>query len=458
MIKFFKKLLRILLLIVESIYGILDKYIIMPISRLVYNLFKSTNGVNNINKALNRPQFLIILSLIFSIICFLLIDKKVVNLLENEAEVIKNVPVSVIYNEEAYVVEDVPSTIDIIITGRKNDIYLAKQLGDFKAELDLSKYTKPGTYKAKFKCSEAIGSVNYIIDPSYLSVTIKDRVSEVRSVNYDLLSTDDLDEKLSVDSISLDSTEVVVKGSEDAINKIAAIKALVSLGSSDYKEASTYEMTNIPVIAYNKEGNIVKNVEIVPNTLSGTLVLKSYNKNVPLAVYTTGELLNGKAIASIQVNNSSNFTLDIYGDESEIKNINNVPVTVNVDGMGSETVRNYKVTISKPNGVRSMSEKNVTITVSFGDEQQKTVEVSSINHRNLAEGYSANIISNSKTSVQVKGVQSNINNIEANDINAYVDLSGLTEGVHDVEVKVDNDNPLVNYVATNTIKIQISKS
>ena len=54
---------------------------------------------------------------IFDIICFLLIDNKVINLLENEAEVIKNVPVNVIYNEEAYVVEDVPSTIDIIITG-----------------------------------------------------------------------------------------------------------------------------------------------------------------------------------------------------------------------------------------------------------------------------------------------------------------------------------------------------
>lgn len=459
MTKLLKKIGRIIFVIFESFFKTIDKFIIMPISRLVYNLSKILNN-NNIafNKILNRPHFLLVISLIFAVICFVLINNKVISLVENEAEIIKNVPVNLIYNEEAFVVENVPDTINITITGRKSDIYLAKQLGEFQAELDLSQYSEAGTYKVKFDCPEAIDSVEYILDPSYLSVTIKDKVSEVHSVSYELVSTDDLDSKLSVGSVELDTTEVIVKGSEEALNEISSIKALISVSSEDYNEPGTYEMTNIPVVAYDKKGRILENVEIVPEYLTGTIVLKSYKVTVPLSVSTTGSLVNGKAIASISINNNSSYSLDIYGEESEIKDIVSVPVTINIDGLGADTVKNYKVTISKPSKVRYMSVKNVTITATFGDEEQKTLQVNDIENKYLADGYSANIVSSNATQVVVKGVRSNIDKIDTSDINAYVDLSGLGEGVHEVAVKVDNNNPLVNYVVTNTVTIKITKN
>lgn len=459
MSKFLKKIGRIIFTIIESFLKVIDKFIIMPISRIVYNVSKSFGGNNSgFNKLLNRPQFLIIMSLVFSIICFLLIDNKVISLVDNEAEIIKNVPVKLVYNEEAFVVENVPETVDITIAGRKSDIYLAKQLGEFEVELNLSKYTEAGTYRVYFTYSKSIDSVEYILDPSYLNVKIADKVSEVKTVTYDLVGTDDLDKKLSVDNVSLDSSEVIVKGSEEAIDKISSIKALVSVADESYTESGTYELTNIPLVAYDKNGEIIKNVEIVPKTLTGTLVLNSYKNTVPISVLTTGNLINGKAIASITINNQANYTVDIYGDENEIKGITSVPVIVNVDGSGSESVMNKTVVISRPTGVRDISAKNVTITITFGDEEQKTLEITSIDSRNLADGYSAVIASSQKTQVQVKGVLSNINNIDTSNIKAYVDLSGLGEGTHDVEVKIDNNNPLVNYLVTSTITVKITKN
>ncbi len=458
MSKFFKKLGRIIFAIVDSFLQFIDKTIIMPISRLVYNISKSSSGNNtNFNKLLNRPQFLIIMSLVFAIICFWLIDNKVVSLVDNEAEIIKNVPVNLVYNEEAFVVENVPELVDITISGRKSDIYLAKQLGEFEVELNLSKYTEAGTYKVYFTCSESINSVDYNLNPNYVNVTIKDRVSEEQTVTYDLVGTDELDKKLSVSSVSLDSSEVVVKGSQDRLDEISSIKALVSVAGDTYKEKGTYELTSIPLVAYDKNGQIIKDVVIVPKTLTGTLVLDSYKTTVPLAVYTTGKLINGKSIASITINNNSSYSVDIYGDEEDIKDITNVPVTVNIDGLGSESVIHKTVVITKPNGVRDISLKNATITVTFGDEEQKTIEINDIGNRNKAEGYSAVLVGSSNVQVQVKGVRSNINNITASDIKAYVDLSGLGEGTHEVEVKVDNNNPLVNYVVTSTITVRITK-
>lgn len=458
MSKFFKKMGRIIYIIFEAIFKFFDKILIMPISRLIYNISKKLKSHNiGFNKLLNQPYFLLIVSLIFAVICFLFIDNKVVSLVNSEAERIKNVPVKLVYNDEAFVVENVPETIDITITGKKSDIYLAKQLGEFAVELNLSKYNEAGTYKVYFTYSKSISSVDYILDPSYLTVTLKDKVSQVYSVAYDLVSTDDLDKKLSIGSVNLDTSEVIVKGSQEVLDEVSFIKALVSVSKKDYPEAGTYEMTNIPLVAYNKKGKIINNIEIVPQTLTGTLVLKSYKVTVPLSISTTGNLVNGKAIATLNINNSPHYSLDIYGDENELKNITSVPVAINVDGLGAETVKTYKVTISKPAGVRYMSEKNVTITATFGDEFQKTVDVTDIGKKNLADGYSANIVSSSKIQVVVKGVVSNVNKIEARDIKAYVDLAHLDEGEHTLNVKIDNKNPLINYEVKNNITINIKK-
>ena len=460
MSKILKKLFKIIYVILESIYKLIDKIIIMPISRLVYNITKVSKSKNvDLNKYLSKPNFLIYLSLILALIAFLLIDNKVVNLVENEAEIIKNIPVNIIYNEEAFVVENVPEEVDITITGRKSDIYLAKQLGDFRVELDLSKYTEPGTYKVKFTYSKSIESVNYNLDPSYVTVTIKDKVSEVHSVTYDLIN-DDLDGKLSVNKVTLDSNEVIIKGSQDVLDKIASVKALVDVTDSKYDSAGTYEICNIPLVAYNKKGKIVENVEIVPSTLSGTVELKSYKQSVPLNITTTGKLVSGRAIASLTINNASSYTVDIYGEENDIKKITSVPVDINIDGLGKESTKTYNVTINKPNGVRYISTKNVTINVTFGDEEQKTIDIHDIGFKDgsIPDGYTANIISNSATSVQVTGVKSNISNITESDINAYVDLSGLGEGTHEVEVKIDNNNPLVSYVVSSTITIKMTKN
>lgn len=445
----------------KKIYKFIDKFIVVPISRAIYYLskkFKKNQG--KLDKILNRPNFLIYLSLIIAVGLFLLIDSKVISLVETEAEVITNVPVVVNYNEEAYVVEGVPETVDITITGRKSDIYLAKQLGEYEVILDLSDY-KPGDtpYKVYFTYSKSIDSLSYQLSPEYVQVTIKNKESQVKSIDYDLLNIDALDSRLSVESVTLNQSEVVVKGGSDALGAIASVKALIDLEEQEFTEAGTYDIDNIALVAYDSNGNRLDNVEIVPNTISATIVLDSYSKTVPLTVQTTGDLVTGKAIASILINNNSSYSITIYGDEAELENIESIPVTIDVSGMGNESTRTYRVNIRRPNGVRDMSTDSVEITATFGDEEQKTITLTSnFAQRNIANGLTANPIAGQEISVQVKGVASVIENINAEDIQAYIDLEGLGAGDHEVEVQIDNTNPLVSYVVSNTLRIRITEN
>ena len=40
----------------------------------------------------------------------------------------------------------------------------------------------------------------------------------------------------------------------------------------------------------------------------------------------------------------------------------------------------------------------------------------------------------------------------------YIDLSGLGVGEHEVEIKINNTNPLVTYVVSSKVKIKISET
>ena len=104
-----------------------------------------------------------------------------------------------------------------------------------------------------------------------------------------------------------------------------------------------------------------------------------------------------------------------------------------------------------------MSMEKVEIVVTFGEEEQKTIDISgNIKPRNLSEGLNVNLIDNKNITVQVKGVASVIDKLDLNEIAAYVDLTGLGVGEHEVEIKIDNNNPLVSYVVSSKLKIKIS--
>lgn len=444
----------------KKIYSFIDKNIIIPISRMLYYLNKKIRKSQGaIDKILNKTNFLIYLSLALAVALFLFIDSKVISLVETEAEIITNVPVKVKYNEEAYVVEGVPKTVDITIAGRKSDIYLAKQLGEYEVVLDLSEYSASSqTRKVYFTYPKSVNNSSYKIYPPYAQVSIKNKESNVKTLTYDLLNIDHLNSKLSVKSVSLNKAEVVVKGSNDALDSIASVKALIDLAKEKFHEAGTFDVDNIPLVCYDSKGQIMDNVEIVPKFTSATIILDSYAITVPVSVETTGKLLAGKAIASILINGNTSYSLTIYGEKNDIDKIKSVPVTINIDGLGEENTKSYTVKINKPTGVRNMSDDNIDITATFGEEKQKTVDITkSISHKNLAKDLKVNIIKGASISVQVKGVQSVIENITEDKIRAYLDLNNLGVGEHEVEVKIENTNPLLNFVVSGPIKVNITK-
>lgn len=462
-----KKKKNVFLKILKTLYNILDKILITPISKIIYRLNKRLNRNNNfLDNILNKKKSLIVFSLVIAVVIFLFVNGRAVSLVENESEILADQPISVVYNKEKYVVEGVPETADVILMGRQSDLYLAKQLDDHQIVLDLSDY-KTGEYNVKLKYNHSVESVKYKIDPSTVKVTISEKISSVKTLTYELMNQDKLDEKLNVSEVELDTNEVYVKGSKNTLDKVATVKALIDVTKLNIDSSGTYKIDEsegnvkadekaMTLVAYDNDGNIINNVEIVPETVGAVVKVDSYYADVPIVVVPDedSKMATGYAISSAT---PSVTTVRVYGNQEAINGIGSIEAVIDVEGLNKD--KTFNVNLSKPKGVRYMSETSVSIAVKVAEEATKELTGVSLQHKNLGSDYVANTTNVEDTTVTVilKGASSVIDSITADKVYAYVDLSGLGVGTHDVPITVEGSNTLVSYYAkVQNIQIKIS--
>ena len=417
------KIFKPFIAIFKFIYKILDAIIITPISKLIYK-FSKVNKKNNgkFDKILNRPIILLYLSLLCAILVFYLVDSKVISLVDNEAEVIADQKVNVIYNEENYVVEGVPDTVDITLIGSKSNLYLAKQIGDHKVVLDLTNY-EPGTYKVKLKYNHSMNNISYKLDPSTVSIKISEKESEVYNLSYDLVNENKLDKKLNISGVTLNKNDVIVKGSKETLATISNVKALIDVEAAGFTNKGEYDVDSVKLVAYDNNGNKVKNVEMVPNNINAKVKVDSYSVELPVKVVTSGNITTGYALNSI---NSSVTKVTVYGDQEVLDTLSAIEAPIDVTGLSTDKTFSG-VTLTKPAGVRYMSDTTTSVTVTLDQETSKEFAGIVIESKNVAEGYTVSALTENDRTITViaKGVSSALESLDASKIKAYISFESF---------------------------------
>ena len=451
-----KKISRIICNFFKSIWLFFDKWVIMPITKFfvsIYEFFCSSG--NGLEKILVNRQSLVVISLIFALITFYVIDQKHVTLIDNSAEVLYNQKVTANYNEALYVVEGIPETVDVTLVGRRWDVYLAKQLQTNDITVDLTGL-EPGVHKVNLKYKKALSSVEYKLDPSVATIVIYEKVSEEKEVNYEVINKDKIDSKLMVEDVTLSAERVYVKGNEATVNKVASVKALIDLENLVNPEVGEQQLKDVKLVAYDSNGKTV-DVEIVPSKIDATVKITSPQKEVPIRVIPNNydKIVFGKAISNITPDVTS---VTIYGESSRLEDITYIPVYVDVSGLNED--KEFSITIQRPSGVRAISETSVNVKVTLGDETTDEVDDVYLEYENLGEGLSAQTVgeNSNRVTISVKGVQSVLSGLDPTTIKAYIDLKGLGVGEHEVPVQVTGSDARVKYSSQTTrITVRITE-
>lgn len=424
----------------------IDKRIILPITKFfvgISNRFKGDG--RSFERILTRKPGLIIVSLLVALGAFFIADSKTTSLIETSAEVLYNQPISATYNEEAYVVEGLPKTVDITLIGRKSDVYLAKQLPTNDITVDLTGL-EPGVHKVNLKYKKALSSVEYKLDPSVATIVIYEKVSVEKEVNYEVINKDKIDSKLMVEDVTLSTDKVYVKGNEATLNKVASVKALIDLKNLVDPAVGEQELKDVKLVAYDSDGKKVK-AEIVPSKVSATVKIVSPQKEVPIKVIPKNykKIVFGKAISSITPDITK---VTIYGSTSKLDKISYIPVYVDVSDLKED--KKYSITISKPAGVRAISDTSVNVVVALGDETTKEFSDIYYDYENLGEGLDVKAVDVTMVTISVKGVENVLSEMDPTTIKPYVDLKGLGIGDHEVKVEVRGSDLRAKYSSKTT--------
>lgn len=356
------------------------------------------------------------------------------------AEDLGDFPVTAIVSDQAYEVSNLPENVQVRVIGDLSNIKNMKQNKNFRVVANLTDLTE-GTHEVKFKAEGAPSSVEMVLEPSNAIVTIKKKSIRSFTLGYDYTNRSNMDSIYDLGEPQLEQGEVHVRASNDTLDKIAYVKALIDIKTS-YTSDFTSEAT---IAAYDGKGNKM-DVDIIPATMNATVKVTRPSKEVPITLVPNGTIADKKAISS--------YTLDfdkvtLYAEQSVLDSIHELPISIPASTLTSD--RDISMPLIPPYGVTKISESVVNISIKLAPLKERTLNDVPISFTNVPEGYVVTFNEESKlANVILQGAENVIKDMKAEDINVNVDLSQIEDvGEYTLPIQVKGNNHLVTYVLKN---------
>lgn len=386
---------------------------------------------NAIDKFMFNPKYGVLVSFLLAVMLYITMNmSEMSNLFKSTTETsatFQNVKIVTEFNSDKWEISGIPETCEVIITGDQATITTQQNSNSGVIVANLSNLTA-GTHTIKLTPEKYISGLKVRVDPTNVTVTIKEKVTQNRDISYDYINTDKMDSIYALGTPEFEMTKVAVRASQSTLDSVAFVKALI-----DVKGVTGDFTQEAKLVAYDQNGNIV-NADIKPETVKVNVKVTSPNKQVPVVVEPQGEIPNGKSIESITMDHSS---ITVFAPETVLNKLDKVTVTFDASQLTSDS-RLYKG-INLPTGVKQLSVTKINMEIKLGDTVTRVIEDVPLNYRNYTAGIKASY-SQSKVAVEITGTQANVDKITVDDIYAYIDMQNITAGEAEVPVMITPKN------------------
>ena len=228
------------------------------------------------------------------------------------------------------------------------------------------------------------------------------------------------DENHYISAPELSTSSVKLSGPETVLNKVA--KAVVEY---DVKESLQETKTfSTKINLYDSEGNLIEDDRITMSTdrVDVTLTVLS-RKELPITFKYKNQPSNFDLDKSkIKITPE---TLDVGATADMLNNLSEVSLgELDLSKLSPDT-NTFVMDIMLPDGVRNLSNvTTATVEFDLSDFATKTIDISNFNVKNLDASKNATVTTKS-LSVTIVAPKSVIDQIEANDISADIDMSSI---------------------------------
>ncbi|MCM3694632.1 CdaR family protein [Neobacillus niacini] len=405
------------------------------------------------DKLMDNPWFIKIMAILLAVLLYYVVPNTGSKTNEinvpggNTTEILADIPVKAYYDTENLVVSGIPDTVDVTIEGPMPHVQSAKALKNFEVFVDITN-AKIGNQKVKFEVSGLSDKLKATIKPSTITVAIQEKVTTEFTVEAEF-DNDLIKDGYSAGQPTVKPNKVKITGAKDVVDRITYVKA--ALEGGDLLDSTVTKEAQVQVL--DKELNKL-NVVVEPETVQVTIPIKSNTKTVPINIIEKGTPQEGITIESMKLDVEEAV---ISGAEDVLKETDSVRVEVDVSKISENTTQTLPVIIS--NGVTKVTPETVKVTVVVKSEVEKTVSGVPIKIRNLPEQYEAviNEPANRAVNLLVFGPGTEVTALGPNNFDIFIDLNGLTEGEHNVNIQV-NGPPNVKWAPDkSSVKITITR-
>lgn len=330
-----------------------------------------------------------------------------------------------ITNQGMVVMEPQQPMISVTLQGLRNTLNRVSA-NQIIAEVDLRGYSE-GLTRAPINIRQPAETSVYAASSRDLLLNIEQMVE--RTLDVDVR----FDENAMLQDFKYTQTvepqTVTFRAPRSLANRVH--QAQVHVDTSGQRESFT---TNERIELVDADGQIVQGIDLPTETATVSVGVKRL-KVVPIVISHTGTLPEGVTMLSERIDPN---TVRIQGPDELVQNLESIR-TEAIDYSELTTSGQRTVTLQFPDGIAEDEpiDPVYTYTVRTPVEQSFIIGRSAIEMRDTEEGLISRIGEGSPVIIRLTGEEGAVDALEENQVKLYVDLSGLEEGTHNVQVQME---------------------
>ena len=326
---------------------------------------------------------------------------------------------------------------------------------DISVNLDLNKITTTGGQTIKVNAYTNEGTIDKVVPESF-TVVVNERKSRIVPIEYQI--TGQLPEGYFAGEINVEPTTVQVTGPSSIVNTVD--KAVFTV---DMTDRTTSLALPREISLADAEGNIIDTDTVTTSVDSAMFEMSILpRKEIQIlgenCISGADKLPSGYQVEKIEVYPS---TVEVTGSSELLEGLTSLPSEV-IDIAGKSEDVYTSIKLLAPAGVTLLSTDTVSLIVRISEIMEKAVfEDKKVELRNIPKGMSVSNFEEVRD-VEMLVPSNTISTLTASHVKLYIDLSGLSEGDHELKIQcevpeefratdivIENDTATVNMVADN---------
>lgn len=365
---------------------------------------------------------------------------------------VDSIPLKVDYDESKYVIDGMPETISVDVSGSKSNIEtFQRQQGNAVATLDLS-YYEPGEYSIdsdsiKFNSNLANVRINPVA--SVFNVSLQEKVTESRSIDVSYINGEGMsDNGYMLSTPVLSSQAVMVTGGSEDVKSIVSVRGFIDLSKLDPGESSGEKTYDVSLVPYDEEGQVVSNINLSTPSITVTQDYEISSIELPVEY----EFINnntGKYVSSIcdassdaKCSESVTPTVHVYGDRTKIAKMDHVTYQIDLTDFQGDSGEVVGTPILE-SGVYILGESQSKYNINLELGKTKKIEGVRVTTYGLNPIYQPTVSSANQATVDVTvtGASSVVDSINKDSIVLEINLSDVVgAGTYTVPIELTRKN------------------